>query len=139
MSAAYVTIVGKMKTADGTEQDVTISGMADVIAFTPGSPPPRPHPEPPLGIWGPTDPRPTPPIALPPGYGRPPLGIWGPTDPRPWNPIAGIPGIPGYEPPKPGEEPRVPKFEPKVAWTAETGWVVVFVPTEGTLVPTPSA
>ena len=35
----------------------------------------------------------------------PPL-IWGPTDPRPTNPIAGIPGLPGYEPPnKPTDPP----------------------------------
>lgn len=45
-------------------------------------------PQPPLGIWGPTDPRP--------GWGlptpQPPLGIWGPTDPRPgW-------GLPGSQP-----------------------------------------
>ena len=51
-------------------------------------------PQPPLGIWGPTDPRPTHPIA---GYPwpqppQPPLGIWGPTDPRPgW-------GLPGNQP-----------------------------------------
>ncbi len=50
-------------------------------------------PQPPLGIWGPTDPRPTHPIA---GYPwptppQPPLGIWGPTDPRPTHPIAGYP------------------------------------------------
>lgn len=63
--------------------------------------------QPPLGIWGPTDPRPTVPIAGPgrppgwgmandPGYGvplpptqPPPLVIWGPGDPRPTLPIAG--------------------------------------------------
>ena len=66
-------------------------------------------PQPPLGIWGPTDPRPTNPIAGPgrppgwgmandPGYGvpippSPPLVIWGPGDPRPTQPIAG-PGRP---------------------------------------------
>lgn len=70
-------------------------------------------PEPPLGIWGPNDPRPTPPIfILIPGYppltiwgganqpfptppihipGLPPLQIWGPNDPRPGY---GLPGIP---------------------------------------------
>jgi hypothetical protein len=64
-------------------------------------------PQPPLGIWGPNDPRPTPPIAGPgrppgwgmandPGYGHPiPPGYWGPNDPRPTNPIAG-PGRPPW-------------------------------------------
>lgn len=65
--------------------------------FSPGSPPPRPHPEPPLGIWGPTDPRPTHPIAGVPGFPgapEPPLGIWGPTDPRPTHPIVLPPSAP---------------------------------------------
>ena len=35
----------------------------DQITFGGGSPPGRPVPQPPLGIWGPTDPRPTHPIA----------------------------------------------------------------------------
>lgn len=64
--------------------------------------------EPPLSIWGPTDPRPTPPVAGPgrppwwgmaqdPGYGvpLPPLGTWGPNDPRPTPPVAG-PGRPPW-------------------------------------------
>ena len=42
--------------------------------------------------------------------GQPP-GIWGPTDPRPSHPIAGVPGFPGYQPPYPdqglpGQQPR---------------------------------
>lgn len=43
----------------------------------------------PPGIWGPNDPRPTPPIYLPPppGSNLPPLVIWGPNDPRPTPPI----------------------------------------------------
>ena len=47
--------------------------LFNVIELSPGSPPPRPHPEPPLGIWGPTDPRPSLPIA-----GWNPDGSWGP-------------------------------------------------------------
>jgi hypothetical protein len=35
---------------------------------------------------------------------QPPLGIWGPTDPRPSNPIANVPGAPGYQPPG-GQQP----------------------------------
>jgi hypothetical protein len=54
----------------------------------------EPPAQPPLGIWGPSDPRPTNPIAgWNPGTGTfppmPPLGFWGPNDPRPTNPIAG--------------------------------------------------
>lgn len=71
--------------------------------------------QPPLGIWGPNDPRPSQPIHLPPqGSGQPPLGIWGPTDPRPgyglpdvqpplgiWGPTDPRPGygLPGVQPP----------------------------------------
>jgi len=42
-----------------------------------------------------------------PGGGQPPLGIWGPTDPRPSNPISGpvFPGSPGYQPPGGGGQP----------------------------------
>jgi hypothetical protein len=109
--------------------------------------PPRP--------WGPTDPRPTPPIYIPPAGGQPPLGIWGPTDPRPGT---GLPGNQPYPdqglPPHPahpivlppGSPPTVPgegggperKVEWKTGWTAETGWVIIGIPAEGTLVPTPS-
>jgi len=48
-------------------------GYFDEIEFSPGSPPPRPGQRPPLGIWGPNDPRPTPPITGIPGF-PPPLG-----------------------------------------------------------------
>lgn len=96
----------------------------------------------PPGIWGGGNvPMPTPPIQLPPWMisgGQPP-GIWGPLPGFPSNPISGIPGLPGYEPPKPGEQPPAPPLEMKVGWTAQTGWVVVWVPTEGTPVVTPSA
>jgi hypothetical protein len=145
---------------------------------------PTPPGQPPLGIWGPNDPRPTNPIAgwnpgtgtFPPGGGgQPPLVIWGPGDPRPTLPIAGWnPGTgtfpPGQQPPLgtwggagqpfptnpiaeppwgwgnpppvitlPPEIPEQPgKVDWKYGWTAETGWVVIGVPAEGTLVPTPS-
>jgi hypothetical protein len=61
-----------------------------------------------LGIWGPTDPRPTPPIywpgfpGQPPTGGgpQPPLGFWGGGNvPMPSPPIANVPGAPGYQPP----------------------------------------
>lgn len=63
-------------------------------------------PQPP-GIWGPTDPRPSNPIAgMGPGGnfpGQPPLGIWGPTDPRPGTGLPGpqpMPTPPIYFPPE---------------------------------------
>jgi hypothetical protein len=65
------------------------------------------QPQPP-GIWGPTDPRPTHPIVVPPGGNwpqppQPPLGIWGPTDPRPgW-------GLPTPQPP---QFPNIPSQGP---------------------------
>jgi hypothetical protein len=55
-----------------------------------GGAPPRPDqglPQPPLGIWGPTDPRPSHPIHIP---GQPP-GIWGGP---PLYPDQGLPGKP---------------------------------------------
>lgn len=61
----------------------------------------QPDPTTPPGIWGPTDPRPSNPIQLPPWVGGYQPGIWGPNDPRPSNPISGIPGLPGYQPPQP--------------------------------------
>lgn len=89
----------------------------------------------PPGIWGPNDPRPTPPIHLPPWYpGQPPgiwggaplpwptppiyypPGIWGPTDPRPSNPIANVPGISNPNPPGWGARPEHPIYYPPGIW-----------------------
>jgi hypothetical protein len=97
-------------------------------------------------IWGPGDPRPTLPIAgwnpgtgawpTPPG---PPPGIWGPGDPRPTLPISGWNPIDGTWPELPAEVPGLPgKVEWKAIWTPQTGWAVIGIPAEGTLVPTPS-
>ena len=79
--------------------------------------------EAPLGIWGPTDPRP--------GWGLPgdqpypehpifyPPGIWGPTDPRPgW-------GLPGPQPPF----PQPPMDPPSASWVfKDDGWYFVAGP-----------
>jgi hypothetical protein len=71
-------------------------------------------PQPPLGIWGPSDPRPTNPIAgWNPGTGnfptpptpQPPLVTWGPGDPRPTLPIAGWDPGSGAFPKPPGQPP----------------------------------
>ena len=92
---------------------------------------------PPPIIWGPDDPRPTPPIVIPPDAVEPgvpthpiylPPGIWGPTDPRPSNPIAGIPGLPGYQPPGGGSPPleiwgggNVPMPTPPIYFPPDAG------------------
>ena len=76
------------------------------------------EPQPPLGIWG----------------GRPPnyVDIGGPgPQPHPEHPIVLPPDLP----------PTTPEggmIEWKTAWTPTTGWVVVGIPAEGSLVPTPS-
>jgi hypothetical protein len=99
-------------------------------------------------IWGPTDPRPTPPVAGPgrppwwgmaqdPGYGievgQPP-GIWGPGDPRPTNPIAGFDPAHGTWPdvPPPVRPPSQEDGNWVWAWSPQLGrWVWVQVPGEG--------
>lgn len=71
-------------------------------------------PQPPLGIWGPPGPWPTPPIHLPPS---PPLGIWGGA-PIPWPtppiyvPTPTPPGSPTHPwvPPSGGVPPGYPSF-----------------------------
>lgn len=102
--------------------------------------------QPPLGIWGPNDPRPTLPIAgWDPIHGTwpnppsPPLGIWGPGDPRPTLPIAGWnPGtgqFPPWVPPPGAQPPTFPVQLPEGnapgavwAWVPGKGWGWVFVP-----------
>jgi hypothetical protein len=87
----------------------------------------------PPGIWGGgNQPFPTPPIVIPPQKpGDPPLVIWGGgNQPFPTPPIE-LPGD-GGEPPPGGEPVRLVEWH--TAWTEETGWVVVGVPT----VPTPA-
>jgi hypothetical protein len=107
----------------------------------PGGPPPTlpPPVDPGYGIdLGLGYLRPTHPIVLPPPV-TPPTEPTEPVDPgygidedigyvRPSHPIV-LPPIP--------EMPEL-KWELKTAWTPTTGWVVVAIPAEGTLVPTPS-
>jgi hypothetical protein len=64
----------------------------DFVGYTAGSPPDRPVPGPtPPGIWGPTDPRPTHPIVIPPDALAP-----------------GVPTHPIYLPPYPSQGPGFP-------------------------------
>lgn len=120
---------------------VTISG---VMTWTEN---PTEPPKPPLGIWGPTDPRPSNPIQLPPWVGQPqppwpteppqpPLGIWGPNDPRPSNPIQLPPWVGKPQPPWPptppggGQVPGMPGQLPS-SDPEGSGWVFAFVPGYG--------
>ena len=121
MAAVPVTIVGIETRDDGSSSNVTIVGLASLTGLAvgggpmPGGPPPQ--------IWGPTDPRPTPPIAgIPglPGY-EPPLTIWGPTDPRPTHPIVIPPPPPDVDQPPPaGVKPPPPDggwgYSPDYGW-----------------------
>jgi hypothetical protein len=137
------------------------------LGFWGGVAPPYPDqglPQPPPGYWGGVaPPLPTHPIAP----GGPPLGIWGGGNvPMPTPPIYLPPGtIPGakpehpiYIPPSIWPSPGVPthpialppsgtdgqpevlaNWDVKAAWTPNSGWVTVIVPTESHPgVPTPS-
>ena len=134
-------------------RQVTIIGL---MTWDDSSEPPKP----PLGIWGPTDPRPTFPIAgwdpihgtfppfNPPPVSRPPWRpevpgspAWG--QPHPDHPISGIPGIslpiflpgmPGWGewPPKPPtEQPPGMAGQLPASDPSGSGWVFGFVPGYG--------
>jgi len=131
MAAVPVTIVGTFTSADGTAVGGTLEGSMHLTGLgvgggpMPGGPPGVPaHPiyNPP-GIWGPTDPRPMPPIYLPPGSGPgEPPGIWGPSDPRPTPPIV-IPRPPPEAPnPPPGGGAKPPPPEGGWGYHPEYGW-----------------
>jgi hypothetical protein len=124
MGAVPVTIVGIETREDGSSSSVTIVGIASLTGLSvgggPASPPLYPshpivlppsgvHPEHPIynppGIWGPTDPRPTHPIVIPPppdGFPNPPEGVkppppdggWGYSPEYGWGyfPSSGQPG-----------------------------------------------
>jgi hypothetical protein len=126
MASVPVVIVGTVKDNDTQEEkQVTITGMASIQGLSVGGGPTMPpwwpgHPEHPIPptIW------PTPPTPLPPWWpGHPehpiPPTIW------PTPPGSGGGG---------GETP--PPIEWKIAWSPETGWIVVGIPTAPH--PTPS-
>lgn len=69
--------------------------------------------------------------------GGPPLVIWGPPGPWPTPPIALPPNLPPSLPPAQGSGGQPVPVEWKTGWSEQTGWVVVGVPTG--VVPTPSS
>lgn len=123
MAAVEVTISGVLyDKLSRTMRPVVLIGEASLTGLGVGGGPIEPPSggENPPGIWGPTDPRPQPPIHLPPGVGSGnPPGIWGPNDPRPTPPIH-IPPMPP-DPPNP-EEPKPPPPDGGWGWHPEYGW-----------------
>ena len=120
-------------------------GPVDPGYFPPGVGGPGSRPvDPGYGVDVGTGPvRPAHPIYIPPTGSPPPLGHWGPVDPgygvdvdtgpvRPTHPIV----LPPDLPPTTGEGGKITW---KTAWTPQTGWIVIGIPAEGTLVPTPSS
>lgn len=105
-----------------------------------GLPGPQPPTGSPPGIWGGSNtPMPSPPIYIPPEGAEPPLGIWGPTDPRPGYGLPGAQPKPEHPivlpPDLPPQTPEGGKIEWKTAWTPTTGWIVVGIPQEPHPVP----
>ena len=124
MAAIEITITGVLydKTAR-TTRPVVIIGDASLTGLgVGGGPIVPPDSGAPPGFWGPNDPRPTPPINLPPwdqSGGRPP-GIWGPPGPWPSPPIH-LPPMP-IEPPSNPTEPKPPPPDGGWGWHPTYGW-----------------
>src|SRR5262245_42954052 len=95
--ATSIIVMGTIEIEGGPPQKCKVAGLA---VETPGVPP---------GIWGPTDPRPTPPIYIPPPGGQPPPVSWGPDDPRPTPPIY-WPGFPNWPPTGTPPDPPTDKW-----------------------------
>jgi|SRR5215472_3540204 len=136
MAAVPIQITGVLwDHADKSGKKVTLMGDASISGLVigggpivpPDTSPPDPG-EPPLGIWGPTDPRPTPPIHIPPTP---------PTDGQP-----GIPSHPIVLPPVPPDPPIEPPggAPPPEGWfwhwvPEHHQWVLVYNPPAGTAEP----
>lgn len=123
MAAVEITISGMLyDKLNRTTQNVVLIGEATLTGLGIGGGPIIPPGQPP-GIWGPTDPRPTPPIPIYPGGTPNPPGIWGPTDPFPTPPIYIPPNVPPSlqppVPPNPGD-PTTPVPPP----AGSPGWPV---------------
>ena len=115
MAAIEITISGVIfDKVSRTTRPVVLIGEASLTGLGIGGGPIPPGEGPPLGIWGPNDPRP--------GYGlpEPPPGIWGPTDPRPSHPIV-IPRPP-VDPPEQPTQPKPPPDGGGWGWHPDYGW-----------------
>jgi|SRR5262252_2468502 len=115
MDPMNIILVGNISVDGGPPRPCQISALALPVPPGVGDPP---H------IWGPTDPRPTPPIVLPipnPPH-EPPLVIWGPNDPRPTPPIT-WPGYPAWPPT--GTSPMPPTDKWYWKYCPDIGWVLV--------------
>lgn len=118
MAAVPITIVGIETKDDGTSGQVTIVGMASLTGLGVGGGPIMPPDKPP-GIWGPTDPRPTPPIYLPPIIpGGPPINIGA----HPEHPIVLPPPPPDTTPSPPGMAVKPPPDAGGWAYVQPWGW-----------------
>lgn len=124
MSAVEVIVSGVLyDKLSRTARPVVLIGEASLQNVGIGGGPIIPS-EPPLGIWGPTDPRPG--WGLPGDQPRPehpifyPPGIWGPNDPRPTPPIH-IPPMPTEPPEDPGMV-KPPPADGGWGWHPEYGW-----------------
>lgn len=156
MAAVEVTISGVLydKLAR-TTRPVVLIGEASLTGLGVGGGPVFP-PEggggPPDHIWGPTDPRPTPPIAFPPGWvgGVPPgTGTWPPQNPpHPAHPIVLPPEQvpPDQQPPTtppPGTVTPVPPPAGSAGWPVNPitppAYVVLNYPGVGPVYVTPPA
>lgn len=149
MAAVEITIQGMLydKVSRTYLQNVTIVGNASLTGLGVGGgpivPPEGGGSEPPLGIWGPTDPRPTHPITGLPGYG-PPIG----QPPHPAHPIVLPPEQvpPDMKPPEPppaGTTTPVPPPEGSGGWPVQPqtvpAYVVLNYPGYGPIYVTPPA
>lgn len=129
MAAVEITISGVLYDKyNRTQQNVVLIGEAMLTGLGVGGGPMPPGPGggsgSPPGIWGGSnEPFPTPPIYFPPSGGKPP-GIWGGgNEPFPTPPIELPPNLP---PDTGGDNPK--PIDWRVAWTPQTGWIVVGVP-----------
>jgi hypothetical protein len=139
-----------------TQQTVVLMGKATIMGLSVGGGPIIPpdevppdsgnvpaHPIVPPGGY----PTPGHPIVIPPDPppvegqppGKPTFPIWGPPGIE-LPPGSGYPPVAGHPLPTPPDQPAKPilGWEAKVFWTPATGWGVVIVPKDDTLVPTPS-
>lgn len=151
MAAVPVTISGVLFDKYGrTGEPVTLMGMASITGVgIGGGPIIPPESGSPPGIWGPTDPRPTPPIAFPPGWvggvpphpGSPP-GIWGGgNEPFPTPPIYIPPAVPPSMKPPEAPEPGSPTTSVPGNWPVQPvtppEYLVVMYPGIGPVVVAP--